>query len=64
MGMIEQIINDAKAMEEEAVKDELSAQTAYESFVTETNAAIVAAQESIMNKSTMNNCVDDVLQEV
>merc|ERR1719331_2934323 len=51
MGMIEQIINDAKAMEDEAVKDELSAQTAYESFVTETNAAIVAAQESITNKS-------------
>jgi len=51
MGMIEQIINDAKAMEEEAVKDELSAQTAYESFVSETNASIKAAQESIMNKS-------------
>merc|ERR1719478_523122 len=51
MGMIEQIINDAKAMEEEAVKDELSAQTAYESFVTETNAAVAAAQESITSKS-------------
>merc|ERR1719181_2193214 len=43
MGMIEQIINDAKAMEADAIKAEEDAQTAYESFVTETNAAIVAA---------------------
>merc|ERR1719359_2682867 len=49
--MIQQIINDAKAMEKEAVQDELQAQTAYESFVTETNSAIEAAQKSIMNKS-------------
>jgi len=50
MGMIEMIINDAKAMEAEATKDELSAQQAYEDFVTETNNAILAAQQEIMNK--------------
>merc|ERR1719324_2344367 len=34
----------------EATKDELSAQQAYEDFVTETNNAILAAQQEIMNK--------------
>jgi len=43
MGMISQIIDDAKHMETDAIKAEETAQTAYESFVTETNAAITAA---------------------
>jgi len=48
MAMIEQIIADAKAMEEEALKSEEEAQVAYETFVTETNASIDAAtKESI-----------------
>jgi len=48
MGMIEQIIADAKAMEEEAIKSEEQAQIGYETFVTETNASIEAAtKESI-----------------
>merc|ERR1719389_1060085 len=48
MAMIQQIIDDAKAMETDAVKAEESAQIAYETFVTETNAAITAAtKESI-----------------
>jgi hypothetical protein len=51
MGMIEMIINDAKAMEAEAVQDELSAQQAYEDFVLESNNAKLAAQQEIMNKS-------------
>merc|ERR1719327_2103595 len=41
--MIQQIIDDAKAMETDAVKAEEQAQIAYETFVTETNAAIEAA---------------------
>merc|ERR1719240_1711780 len=46
--MIEQIIADAKAMEEDALKAEEDAQVAYETFVTETNASIDAAtKESI-----------------
>merc|ERR1719421_1176388 len=40
MGMIEQIIADAKAMEAEAIKAEEDAQIAYESLVTETNNSI------------------------
>jgi len=51
MGMIQQIVQDAKAMEAEAIKDEGDAQAAYESFVTETNDAIVAKSRDIVNKS-------------
>jgi len=43
LAMIEQIIDDAKHMEGDAIKGEETAQVAYESFVTETNAAITAA---------------------
>merc|ERR1719401_2218904 len=42
MSMIEQIINDAKAMEAEAIRSEEDAQKAYEDFVKETNASIEA----------------------
>jgi len=48
MAMIQQIIDDAKSMETDAIKAEEQAQIAYETFVTETNAAITAAtKESI-----------------
>merc|ERR1719163_1261771 len=40
MGMIQQIINDAKAMEAEAIKSEEDAQKAYEDFVKDTNTSI------------------------
>merc|ERR1719498_861263 len=51
--MIQQIIEDAKAMEGDAVKAEEGAQIAYETFVTETNAAIDAAtKESITSAET------------
>merc|ERR1719311_1757889 len=43
MAMITQIIDDAKSMEADAIKAEETAQVAYETFVTETNAAIAAA---------------------
>merc|ERR1719316_2265202 len=53
MAMIQQIIDDAKAMETDAVKAEESAQIAYETFVTETNAAITAAtKEMITSQET------------
>merc|ERR1719443_2984 len=51
MGLIEEIINDAKIMEAEAIKAEEDAQTAYEDFVKETNAAIVAASKAIDDKT-------------
>merc|ERR1719197_1687475 len=40
IGLIQQIINDAKAMEAETIKAEEDAQKAYEDFVKETNASI------------------------
>merc|ERR1712238_198007 len=51
MSMIEQIINDAKAMEAEAIRSEEDAQKAYEAFVKETNASIEAKSKDIVNKS-------------
>jgi chromosome segregation ATPase len=51
MGMIQQIINDAKAMEAETIRSEEDAQKAYEDFVKQTNASIEAKSEDIVNKS-------------
>jgi hypothetical protein len=51
MGMIQQIINDAKAMEAEAIRSEEDAQKAYEDFVKETNASIEQKEKEKTNKS-------------
>merc|ERR1719221_1395823 len=49
--MIQQIINDAKAMEAEAIRSEEDAQKAYEDFVKDTNGSIEAKSKDIVNKS-------------
>merc|ERR1711907_220666 len=51
MSMIQQIINDTKAMEAETIRSEEDAQKAYEDFVKETNASIEAKSKEIVNKS-------------
>jgi len=51
IGMIQQIITDAKAMEAETIRDEEDAQKAYEDFVKDTNASIEAKSRDIVNKS-------------
>merc|ERR1719253_2111084 len=51
MGMIQQIIEDAKAVEAEAIRAEEDSQKAYEDFVKETNASIEAKSKDIVNKS-------------
>merc|ERR1719281_486707 len=51
MSMIEQIIQDAKSMEAEAIRAEEDAQKAYEDFVKETNACIEECSKSIVDKS-------------
>merc|ERR1719169_335596 len=51
MGMIQQIIDDAKAIEAEAIRSEEDAQKAYEDFVKETNASIEAKSKDIVSKS-------------
>merc|ERR1719213_964703 len=53
MGMIQQIINDAKAMEAEAIRSGEDAQKAYEDFVKDTNASIEEKSKDIVNKSDM-----------
>ncbi len=50
MKLIETIAADAKAMENEAIRSESDAQTAYETFVKETNNSIEAKTQDIVNK--------------
>merc|ERR1711988_565212 len=60
MGMIQQIIQDAKAMEAEAIRSEEDAQKAYEDFVKETNGSIEAKNKDIVNKSESKAKADKV----
>lgn len=46
MGMLNQIINDSKAVEAEAIHDEEKAQEAYESFIVESNRSIAAKTDA------------------
>merc|ERR1712008_392688 len=63
MKMIEEIINDAKAMEAEAIRSEEDAQKAYEDFVQETNASIEAKSKEIVNKSELKAKAESDLVE-
>ena len=51
MGLIQQIISDAKAMETEAIRAEEDAQKAYEDFVKETNSSVEAKSKDIVAKT-------------
>merc|ERR1719482_2184913 len=51
IAMIQQIINDAKAMEAETIRAEEDAQKAYEDFVKETNSSIEEKSKAIVNKT-------------
>merc|ERR1719337_728461 len=51
MGMIQQIINDAKAMEAETIRAEEDAQKAYEDFVKDTNGSVEEKNKDIVHKS-------------
>merc|ERR1719231_1834255 len=53
MGMMQSIINDAKAMEAEAIRGEEDSQKAYEDFVKETNISVDSKTKDIVNKSEM-----------
>jgi chromosome segregation ATPase len=53
MGMIQQIINDAKAMEAEAIQSEEDSQKAYETYVKDTNGSIEEKSKDIVNKSEL-----------
>merc|ERR1719387_1373656 len=49
--MIQQIINDAKAMEAEAIRAEEDSQKAYEDFVKDTNSSVEEKNRDIVHKS-------------
>merc|ERR1719263_1223486 len=51
--MMQSIINDAKAMEAEAIRAEEDLQKAYEDFVKETNTSVDAKTKDIVSKSSM-----------
>lgn len=50
MSMLQQLVEDAKAMEAEAVRAENSAQTAYEAFAKDTTESVTKKESSISNK--------------
>merc|ERR1719486_539885 len=52
IGMIEQIIEDSKALESEAVAGETEAQASYEKFVKDSNAVIKGLSESVASKTS------------
>merc|ERR1719191_1325274 len=49
--MLQQIINDAKAMEAETIRAEEDAQKAYEDFVKDTNGSVEEKNKDIVHKS-------------
>jgi len=51
IGMIQQIIEDSKALENEAVAGETEAQSSYETFVKDSNALIKQLSDSVSSKS-------------
>merc|ERR1712242_482400 len=61
--MIEEIINDAKAMEAEAIRSEEDAQKAYEDFVKETHGSIEAKSKEIVNKTELKAKAEGELVE-
>merc|ERR1719223_2325969 len=61
--MIQQIINDAKAMEAEVIRSEEDAQKAYEDFVKETNASIETKTKEMINKSEEKAKAEEDLTE-
>jgi len=64
MGMIENIINDAKAMEAEAIRGEEQAQKAYEEFVMDTNASIEEKAKDLVNKGEEKGKTEQALVEM
>jgi chromosome segregation ATPase len=63
MGMIQQIIDDAKAMENEAIRGEEDAQKEYEDFVKETNLSTDEKNKAIVTKTEENAQANENLVE-
>jgi len=54
IALLEEVLKDSKATEDEAMRSEEDAQTAYENFMKDSNKSIKAHQESISNMSEAN----------
>jgi len=52
LGMLEQIISEAKQLEADAIKAEADSQKAYESFVKDTNKSVEEKNRDLVNKSS------------
>merc|ERR1719247_1316468 len=63
MGMIQEIINDAKKMEADATRAEAEAQKAYEDLVTDTNGSIEEKTKSQVNKTEEKAKAEENLQQ-
>merc|ERR1719235_937793 len=59
MGMIQELIDESKQMETDAIRAEEEAQKAYEDFVKETNASIETKSKEIVNKSELKAKAED-----
>jgi len=51
MGMIQQVIDEAKTMENDAIRDENDSHAAYENFIQNSNASITALMKAINDKT-------------
>lgn len=51
LALLDSIIADSKALENEATKDEKDGQTAYEGFIQDSNKTIASKQKAVVNKS-------------
>jgi len=63
MGMIQEIINDAKKMEADALRAEEEAQAAYEELVTDTNKSVEEKTKSQVNKVEEKAKAEENLQQ-
>jgi len=63
MGLLQGLIEEAKALEEQAMRDEKEAQQAYEDFTLETTKSIEEAQRAIVEKTEEKAKMEEELAE-
>jgi len=61
MGMIQGVIDESKALENEAIAAEQDSQTAYEQFITDSNKAITAKAKDVSSKTAEMGTQDAAL---
>merc|ERR1719353_481058 len=63
MGLLKGLIEEAKMMEEQAIRDEKEAQQAYEDFVLETTKSVEEAERAIVEKTEEKSKLETELAE-